>query len=169
MSGRAPLVSIPVGVVIERRKAASPWIDHIWRPVAVLNGTPETAPWTQLTSDGDVSTFYVGPASVDLYRTETAYYRDNLASGAPALWVALTATDADPPFAVVAVTADPAEGSAYTEAASNLVEQVSMPAAMQDIVAAFIAEHHVEREFVKRKRDRADPEALARRDSEREE
>ena len=30
------------------------------------------------------------------------------------------------------------------------------------IVAAFVAEHHVERPFVKRKRDRADPEALAR-------
>jgi hypothetical protein len=30
-------------------------------------------------------------------------------------------------------------------------------------VEAFVAEHHVERPFVKRKRDRADPEALAHR------
>jgi hypothetical protein len=30
-------------------------------------------------------------------------------------------------------------------------------------LAAFIAKHHVETPFVKRKRDRADPEALARR------
>jgi hypothetical protein len=33
-------------------------------------------------------------------------------------------------------------------------------------VESFVAEHHVEREFVKRKRDRANPEALARRQSE---
>jgi hypothetical protein len=31
------------------------------------------------------------------------------------------------------------------------------------VVAAFVVEHHVEQPFVKRKRDRADPEALARR------
>ena len=35
-----------------------------------------------------------------------------------------------------------------------------MPDAVRDIVAAFVAEHHVERAFSKRQRDRADPEAL---------
>ncbi len=38
-----------------------------------------------------------------------------------------------------------------------------MPKAMQETIAAFVAEHHVEQAFVKRKRDRANPEALARR------
>jgi hypothetical protein len=38
-----------------------------------------------------------------------------------------------------------------------------MPPAVREIVEAFVAEHHVERPFVKRKRDRADPQALARR------
>jgi hypothetical protein len=38
-----------------------------------------------------------------------------------------------------------------------------MPDMVRELVAAFVAEHHVEREFNKRKRDRADPEALARR------
>ena len=50
---RAPLVRIPVGVVVERSKAASPWIDFIWRPVAVLPGQPETPPWTVLADDGE--------------------------------------------------------------------------------------------------------------------
>jgi hypothetical protein len=31
-------------------------------------------------------------------------------------------------------------------------------------VESFVKEHHVERQFQKRKRGRADPEALARRD-----
>jgi hypothetical protein len=38
-----------------------------------------------------------------------------------------------------------------------------MPEPVRAIVEAFVAEHHVEQPFVKRKRDRADPEALARR------
>ena len=33
-----------------------------------------------------------------------------------------------------------------------------MPPSIREIVAAFVAEHHVERQFFKRKRDRADPE-----------
>jgi len=61
------------------------------------------------------------------------------------------------------VTADPAEGEALTETGSDLVETVPMPAAVRNTIAAFVAEHHVERSFHKRKRDRADPEALARR------
>jgi hypothetical protein len=31
------------------------------------------------------------------------------------------------------------------------------------MLAAFVAEHHVDHAFVKRQRDRADPEALGRR------
>ncbi len=46
MSQAAPLLRIPVGVVVERRKAFSPWADFIWRPVAVLEGVPDAAPWT---------------------------------------------------------------------------------------------------------------------------
>jgi hypothetical protein len=40
---------------------------------------------------------------------------------------------------------------------------VPMPEPVREVVEAFVAEHHVERPFYKRKRDRADPEALARR------
>ena len=36
----APHTQISVGVVVERRKAESPWIDFTWRPVTAtsLNG-----------------------------------------------------------------------------------------------------------------------------------
>jgi hypothetical protein len=159
----APLATIPVGVVVERRKAMSPWADYLWRPSAVLHGEPNAAPWTELAVEGDAAMLYAGPATIELHRSETTFYRDNLASGAPALWVALAPTESDPPYRVLSVTADPFEGEAYTEAATNLVEQVPMPLAIQEIVAAFVAEHHVERTFFKRKRDRADPESLARR------
>jgi hypothetical protein len=158
------LATIAVGVVVERSKAASPWIDFTWRPLSVLAGQPDTAPWTQLSAEGERATFYAGPAEIALYRTETTYYRDNLATGAPQLWIALRATGVEPPYQVFAVTADPAEGEALTEAGNDLVDVVPMPPAVRAAVEAFVAEHHVEqRPFMKRKRDRADPEALGRR------
>ena len=42
------MVRIPVGVVVERLKAESAWIDFIWRPSAVLPGEPAARPWTML-------------------------------------------------------------------------------------------------------------------------
>ena len=68
------------------------------------------------------------------------------------------------PYTISAVTADPAEGESFTEAATNLVEPVPMPEIIRDAVDRFVAGHHVEREeFVKRTRRPANPEALARR------
>lgn len=154
---------IPVGVLVERCKAASPWADFVWRPVAVLPGQPEAAPWTPLSMAGDATTFYVGKMEIVLHRFETANYRDNLASGSPSIWIALRPTDAEPPYTLVAVTADPAEGESFTEAGTDLVGAVPMPQTIQDLVAAFVADHHVERQFFKRKRDRANPETFARR------
>jgi hypothetical protein len=75
------LARIPVGVVVERHKATSPWLDFLCRPVSVLAGVPAAAPWTVISSEGDVTTLYAGEAVIELYRTETANYRDNLASG----------------------------------------------------------------------------------------
>ena len=162
-SAVTPLVRIPVGVVIERHRASSPWIDFTWRAVGILEGVPDASPWTVLSASDDVTRFYGGSADIELYRTETALYRDNLASGSPGLWVVMIPTDADPPYKLLTVTADPAEGEGLTESAANIVEQVPMPASVVQVVERFIAQHHVEREFIKRKRDRADPNALSRR------
>jgi hypothetical protein len=163
MSAASPLTTLAVGVLVERSKSMSPWADYFWRPVGVLTGVPETPAWTKLSDDGERTQFYAGAADIELHRTETTNYRDNLASGEPLLWVVLRATEGDPPYALFAVIADPAEGEAMTEAGSDLVESVPMPEAVQEAVAQFIAEHHVERVFSKRKRDRANPESLARR------
>jgi hypothetical protein len=159
----SPLLRIPVGVVVERVKSTSQWVDYLWRPVAVLAGEPETAPWTRLSGDGERTTFYAGHADVALYPTETGGYRDNLATGAALLWVVLRPTESDPPYALFTVTADPSEGEAMTEAGSNIVESVPMPQSVRAAIETFIAENHREQVFEKRKRDRANPEAMARR------
>jgi hypothetical protein len=134
----------------------------------VLEGAPAAAPWTPLGVEGDVHTFYAGSAVVELHRTETANYLANLTSGAPALWVVLRSTGAEPPYEVFTVTADPAEGEAFTEAGNDLVETVPMPGGIAAALQAFVAEHHVDRPFFKRPRDRIDPDALARRGGARE-
>jgi hypothetical protein len=78
--------------------------------------------------------------------------------------VVLENTGVEPPWRLAIVTADPAEAEAIAGLGNDeLVDTVPMPPAIEDAVAAFVAEHHVERAFVKRKRDRANPEKMARR------
>ena len=163
MSIAPPLTRIPVGVVVERRQTASPWADHLWQPVAVLPGLPDTIPWTPLAQDDAAVTYYAGPGEIALYRTEADNYRRNLESGAPLVWVALQTTGGEPPFEIAAVTVDPAEGEALTEPGQAIVEAVAMPDAISDAIAAFVAAHPAAPPFTKRQRNRVDPELLARR------
>lgn len=147
------LAHIPVGVVVERRKAKSPWVDFLWRPVSVLAGKTSAAPWTLLGTEAEATLFFAGEAVIELHRTETPNYRDNLTSGAPTLWVALRPVASEPPYEILAVTADPAEGEAFTDAGSNLVEAVPMPSDVVQAIDQFIVRHHVERPFIKRHRN----------------
>ena len=156
------LACITVGVVVERRKAISAWVDFLWRPVSVFVGSPSAAPWTPLAAEAETTLFFAGEAVIELHRTETINYRDNLASGAPALWVALQPVASERPYEILAVTADPAEGEALTDAGNNLVEAVPMPPEIAGVVVRFIAEHHVERPFLKRQRRPAEPTLAGR-------
>ena len=156
------LAHIPVGVLVDRIKAQNPWADYIWQPRSVLLGEPETAPWTVISSDTERTTFYAGSALVEFFKSSTAHYRDNLL-GDGAVWVILTPTESEPPYKLFMVTADPTEGEAMTEAGSHVVDTVPMPPQLRAMLEDFVAEHHVEEQFFKRKRDRANPDALGRR------
>jgi hypothetical protein len=158
-----PTRTIAVGVVVQRSKATSPWIDFLWRPITVLPGVPEAEPWTKLSDDGEDATFYAGEAEIELYPSDTTQYRNNLLSGSPQLWVTLRSTGSEPPYQVFSVTADSAEGESMTETGNDIVDVVPMPDDIAGIIAQFVTEYHVERTFFKRKRKPADPEALARR------
>ena len=158
-----PLACIPVGVVVERRKAASSWAEFIWRPVEVFVGLPAAVPWTMLSTEAEATVFYAGPAEIELYRSDAERYRENLRSGAPSVWVALRTTGGEWPYEVSTVTADPAEGEGLSVAGQGIIEAVAMCEPLRDAIAAFVAEHFVEIGFTKRVRDCADPEALARR------
>jgi Protein of unknown function (DUF3305) len=152
---------LTVGVVVERRTLDNPWIDHAWLPSAILPGAPAVEAWTTLSEQNGVRQVYAGPHMISFFSTDTGHYRDNLLSGSPKIWVSLRRTDGEPPVSVVGVTADPAEGEAFTEAGDDIVEALAMPAQLGEQLAQFIQTHHVERSFQKRRRDEADPEAMA--------
>lgn len=143
-----------VGLVIERWSSASTWGSVTWRPSTVFASAPEVAAWTPLGGNAQTQRFYAGEHAIHLYSTETSNYRDNLATGAPLLWVVMRPAGDVPPVEIVAVTADPAEGEAFTEPGNDVVETVTMPAEVAAVIAQFIADHHVEHVFEKRKRDK---------------
>ncbi|HEY0340679.1 MAG TPA: DUF3305 domain-containing protein [Steroidobacteraceae bacterium] len=156
------LQRIPVGVNVERHEAHSAWADHICRPVTVLAGVPAATAWTVVDSSPGVTTYYAGEAVIELHRTETAGYQENLSSGAPVLWVVLRPAPTEVGFELLMVTADPAEGEALTGAGDDLVETVPMPQPVRAALSAFVTQHHVERSFIKRKRERSAFEAPRR-------
>jgi Protein of unknown function (DUF3305) len=159
----APAKTITVGIVAERSKAAGPWSDYLWRPVSAFIGVPETPAWTKISDNGERATFFVGTATIELYRSEAGNYRENLLVEQPLVWVALRSTADNPPYILAGTTVDPAEGESWVALGIDLVDSVVMPKAVETVVADFVAEHYVTQPFHKRKRDRADPEGMARR------
>ncbi|TIX36780.1 MAG: DUF3305 domain-containing protein, partial [Mesorhizobium sp.] len=85
-----------VGVIVERRALNSPWVDHVWVPVAVLAGAPCAAPWSVLHESDGLTRFYAGTFKLELFGCDTGMYRDNLRSGRPSLWIALRSSPAPP-------------------------------------------------------------------------
>lgn len=155
------MTHLTLGIVARRRETQSRWAPVSWAPAAVLPGAPGTAAWTRLAAEGAEETWYVGPATLSLHTGETAHYRDNLGSGRPSVWVALRR--AGERLEVAAVSVDPYEGEALAGDDALLLEALPMPADVEAWVAAFVAAFHVEREFYKRKRKPADPNAFDRR------
>src|SRR3981081_2493830 len=117
-----------VGVVLRRRSIDNPWIDHMWSPVTVLDEVPATAQWTVLSTEADATIYYAGSASIDLFSSDTANYRDNLSDGEPLIWVELRRQDGGPELELTKVTADPTEGEALVERGCGGIGTVAMPA-----------------------------------------
>lgn len=155
-------VRIPVAVAVERRPAATPWAEWTWRLVEVLEEAPELPPWTVLREEAGRTLFLAGRAEVMLHPTDTPNYRDNLQADPPLVWAVLRAADAPPGLRLHLATVDAGEAHLYADAGNDLLEAVPMPAGLRAAVEEFVARHHVERAFHKRRRDRADPEALGR-------
>jgi len=154
---------IPVAVLAERRPGVTRWVDEVWRVVEVLEDAPAVPAWTLLREEAGRSLYFAGTAEVILHPTDTANYKHNLEAAEPRIWVVLRQADTPSGFTLQTVTVDPGEAQLHADSGNDLLEALAMPPGLQALTTAFVARHHVEREFHKRKRDRADPQALARR------
>lgn len=157
-----PQQILRLGVLAQKRPPLSRWSTGELRPVGVLVGEPATPPATLLSTENGVETWYLGARDLILWSGDTAHHRDNLASGRPAIWIALRGQDparAD----IVCLTADPYEGEGLASDLDLMVEAVAMPVAVQAVVDQFVTAHHVEMPFKKRKRLPADPQAFVAR------
>ncbi|WP_037299862.1 DUF3305 domain-containing protein [Rubritepida flocculans] len=161
MDALPPELEIPVAILAERRPGATPWQEHVWRAAAVLEEAPPVPPWTKLREEAGRELFFAGTAPVRLHRTDTPNYRENLTAAEPRLWALLRESGAG--MELAAVTVDPGEAEVLAEDPRALLEALPLPPGLQALLAAFVAQHHVEREFHKRKRDRQDPDSLGRR------
>lgn len=156
-------IRIPVGVVAERRPGATRWAEHAWLAREVLEDAPDLPPWTVLREEAGRTLFFAGLADVALHPTDTDNYIHNLQQEIPRIWVVLRPVGEAPGYRLQTVTVDAGEAQLYAESGSDLLESLPMPPGLRGILEAFVAEHHKQREFHKRKRDRADTEALGRR------
>ena len=152
-----------VGVVVERRRTGNIWQPERWSAVALLPGRPDVAPWTVLESGEGWARCYAGAAEVALFASDTDNYKHNLDGPRPAAFVILRRDGGEPGLRLLGVTLDPGEIDAHSDAGDDLIEALPLPPSLAAWLRDFVERHHVERPFHKRRRDRADPEALARR------
>lgn len=153
-----------VGIVVERQKVDNPWIDHRWRVVSVLVGAPDTPAWSELSRTPEATRYYAGAADLVIYSRETENLKHNLEAPAPSVYVVLRRKpESERGIELLLATVDPGEAHVHVDAGmEDIVEALPMPDPIRDWLAAFVAAHHVAREHFKRKRDKANPEALAR-------
>lgn len=155
--------TMPVGVVLARRKTGHKWQDHAWRAIEVIPGAPEVTEWRLLRQDAIEATYLAATLPLELYPGETPGYRQNLSQRKPMVYVVLRRDDgdADRPVRPFRATVCPVEAQDYLDG-DDIVETVSMPPAVAAWLQDFVKRHHVEQVFEKRGRRERD----ARRDRE---
>ena len=152
---------MPTGVVIRRSSGVTRWARWAWRATDILPGAGP-ADWKVLRQDGDVTLYHAATRTVWLYPSDTEAYAHELQTREPSVYVILRHVDGRPsaPLDVVMITASPYEAQDYADSGEELVEKVAMPAAMLAWVTDFVAQHHTEEAFIKRRRDRQRVDAV---------
>lgn len=145
--------AMPVGVVIRRSPGVTRWAKTVWRVTSVLPGASPAA-WKQIRQEGDVVEFHAATLNVTLYVTDTEAYVHELQAETPSVYVILREGNAEDKLDVLMVTASPYEAQDYADSAEEIVEKVPMPPIMLNWVMDFVDRHHVEEEFIKRRRDK---------------
>lgn len=152
-------LTMPLGVVVERREIDNRWQRWAWKPVGVIPGAPPIDAWRELARGERFVRWHAATLPLELHRTETEGYRANLSGKVPAIYVVLrkiqpSERSAGNDIAPFLVTASPYEAEGYLEG-EDVVEVTPMSEGLIAWVQAFVQRHHVDEPFVKRKHKRA--------------
>ncbi|MBL4758355.1 MAG: DUF3305 domain-containing protein [Rhizobiales bacterium] len=149
-------ITMPLGVVVEKRKSDHKWIDWVWKPVAVIPGAGPQDEWLEVGSGDNWTHFLVGSLPLTLHRTETESYVMNLSDKQPSIYTILRENDDDEdgtrPYLAHLVTASPFEAQDFEDTGEDIIERIPMPDSLIAWVQDFVGAHHVDEPFVKRKR-----------------
>jgi hypothetical protein len=149
LASEAP--QFPVAVIIERRPATSPWIDHTWRAAGIVVGRhSDQDPSRLLRQDGDRACFLVGGLEVALHVDECESYYHNLVSDTPRAYVVarLSEDDARPLPFLVSMSFD--EAHAYLEG-DDEIYAVDIPGELYRWTEAYVIAHYFPEKKKKRK------------------
>jgi hypothetical protein len=139
-----------VGVVLRRAPGVTRWQREVWSLAGVIPQAPAEA-GRVLRVEGPVEEVHEATLPLVLHRKETDALVQNLSARVPSVWVALRGAGRPVP---TGVTASPFEAGCYDIDDEDRVEKVAMPEGMRAWIAEFVARHHVEERFVKRRRDK---------------
>ncbi len=154
-------VTIPLGIIVEKRKSSHQWGDWNWKPVAVFMNADDDASWVEMIRGEDFVQYHAATLPLTLHRKETEPLRLNLMLDAYELYIVLRPNPnvASPfPYLPHAVTASSYVAQDHCDAGDDIVEKVVMPSGVAALIQAFVEEHHVEEAFKKRRRDDVDTE-----------
>ena len=147
---------MPISVVIERRAANSQWLDHVWRPIGVLPraaSAPGTAAGrgrglerSSRAARSIWNCFAARPRAISPICRKTRRSFSSCCGG--------TKTAEGLEYLPLLATACPYEAMGYTTGGDDIVEGVPMPPEVLAWVQEFVAAHHVDEPFQKRKNKR---------------
>lgn len=149
-------ICLPLGVVVRKTPGVTRWAAWCWRAVAVLPGAGP-ADWRELRREGDAVEYHAATVTLDLHHTQTDAYLDSLRTEVPAVYVVMRPVPAATgamPYEVTLVTASPFEAQDYCDTGEEIVERMPMPEGLIALIRDFVAAHHVDEAFRKRRRDR---------------
>jgi len=146
--------SIAMGVLLRRVPGVTRWAKWHWHVSGLIVGAAPSD-WQELRQDGDTVEFVAGGGELTLWSGETEAYLTALSDTPPSVYAILRDTgDAVAPFEVALVTASPFEAQDHADNAEDLVEKLPMPPGLIAWVEEFVARHHHDEAFVKRRRDK---------------
>lgn len=156
-------VTMPMGIVVERRELDNRWQKWAWQAVAVIPGAPPVSEWRELVRGERFVRFHAATLPLELHRKLTDSYRYSLSGRVPSVYVVLRRRSGGPhEYAAVLVTACPYEAQAYELGGEAIVDAVPMPEGIVAWVQDFVDRHHVDQPFYKRQRKRHRDEVSGR-------